>query len=107
MNESLQALVARFIEDRDAIRAAFKLENDYIYPVCAQIFLAADRPVERERLAECKALVKSTTGVFSNFRGNIKLPLLCVLAAGDDPEERWAKAQRGYALLKDAFSGSD
>ena len=50
MNESLQALVARFIEDRDAIRAAFKLENDYIYPVCAQIFLAADRPVERERL---------------------------------------------------------
>ena len=107
MNESLQALVARFIEDRDAIRAAFKLENDYIYPVCAQIFLAADRPVERERLEECKALVKSTTGVFSNFRGNIKLPLLCVLAAGDDPEERWAKAQRGYALLKDAFSGSE
>ena len=107
MNESLQALVARFIEDRDAIRAAFKLENDYIYPVCAQIFLAADRPVERERLEACKALVKSTTGVFSNFRGNIKLPLLCVLAAGDDPEERWAKAQRGYALLKDAFSGSE
>ena len=107
MNESLQALVARFIEDRDAIRAAFKLENDYIYPVCAQIFLAADRPVERERLEECKSLVKSTTGVFSNFRGNIKLPLLCVLAAGDDPEERWAKAQRGYALLKDAFSGSE
>ena len=81
MNESLQALVARFIEDRDAIRAAFKLENDYIYPVCAQIFLAADRPVERERVEACKALVKSTTGVFSNFRGNIKLPLLLALAA--------------------------
>ena len=30
-----------------------------------------------------------------------------MLAAGDDPEERWAKAQRGYALLKDAFSGSE
>ena len=107
MNESLQALGARFVEDRDAVRDAFKLENDYIYPVCAQIFLAADRSVDRTRLEECKALVKSTTGIFSNFRGNIKLPLLCVLAAGDEPEERWAKAQRAYALLKDEFFGSE
>ena len=107
MNERLQALAARFIEDRDAIRAVFKLESEYIYPVCAQIFLAADKPVDRERLESCKALVKSTTGLFSSFRGNIKLPLICMLAAGDDPEARWARAERCYALLKDAFFGSE
>ncbi len=107
MNESLQALAARFIEDRDAIHAIFKLENDYIYPVCAQIFLAADKPVDRDRLEQCKALVKSTTGPFSNFRGNIRLPLLCMLAAGDAPEARWERTQRGYAQLKDEFFGSE
>lgn len=106
MTDTLQALAARFIEDRDALRAVFKLENDYIYPVCAQIFLSAGRPVERERLEQCKALVKSTTGPFSSFRGNIKLPLVCMLAAGDDPEGRWERTQRCYALLKDAFFGS-
>ena len=107
MNETLQARAARFIEDRDAVRAAFKLESDYIYPVCAFLFLAADRPVERERLERCKALVKSTTGLFSNFRGNIRVPLICMLAAGDDPEGRWERTQHSYALLKDAFFGSE
>ncbi len=107
MNELLQERAARFIENRDAIRAVFRMENDYIYPVCAQIFLTADRPVERERLEACKALVKSTTGPFSNFRGNIKLPLLCMLAAGEDPEGRWDRTERCCALLKETFMGSE
>ena len=107
MNKTPQELVDRFIETRDAVRAAFRMENEYIYPVCAQIFLAADKPVEIEQLERCKALVKSSTSVFSSFRGNVKLPLLCMLAAGDDPEERWDRTRRYYALLKEAFYGSE
>ena len=107
MNKTPQELVDRFIETRDAVRAAFRMENEYIYPVCAQIFLAADKPVEIEQLERCKALVKSSTSVFSSFRGNVKLPLLCMLAAGDDPEERWDRTRRYYALLKESFYGSE
>ena len=107
MNKTPQELVDRFIETRDAVRAAFRMENEYIYPVCAQIFLAADKPVEAEQLDRCKALVKSSTSVFSSFRGNVKLPLLCMLAAGDDPEERWDRTRRYYALLKESFYGSE
>ena len=107
MYTNSQALVSRFIENRDAIRAVFRMESEYIYPVCAHIFLAADRPVEAERLEQCKALVKSSTGVFSSFRGNIKLPLVCMLATVDDPEERWSRTQRCYALLKEEFFSSE
>ena len=107
MHTNPEELVARFIEARDAVRAVFRWENDYTYPICAQIFLAADRPVEAEKLERCKALVKSTTGPFSSFRGNIRLPLICMLAAGDDPEDRWERTQRGYALLKESFFGSE
>ena len=107
MNKTPQELVDRFIETRDAVRAAFRMENEYIYPVCAQIYLAADKPVEIEQLERCKALVKSSTSVFSSFRGNVKLPLLCMLAAGDDPEERWDRTRRYYALLKESFYGSE
>ena len=106
MNMTMQELADRFIENRDAVRDAFRLENEYIYPVCAQIYLAANKPVEREQLARCKDLVKSTTGLFSNFRGNVKLPLLCMLASTDEPAERWDRTQRYYAALKDSFSGS-
>ena len=101
MTEHPQALVDRFVQARDAIRAAFRMESDYMYPVCASVFLAADRPVEPEELDRCKRLVKESVGIFSNFRGNIKLPLICMLAAGDDPEDRWEKTQRAYALLKE------
>lgn len=107
MKEQAQALVDRFVQARDAIRAAFRMESDYMYPVCASVFLAADRPVEPEELDRCKKLVKGSVGIFSNFRGNIKLPLICMLAAGDDPEDRWEKTQRAYALLKERFFGSE
>lgn len=107
MHTNPQELVARFIEARDAIRAAFRLENDYTYPVCAHIFLAAHRPVEAEKLDRCKALIKSTTGPFSSFRGNIRLPLICMLAAGDDPEGRWDRTQRYYKALKEDFFSSE
>lgn len=107
MHTNPQELVARFIEARDAIRAAFRLENDYAYPVCAHIFLAAHRPVEAEKLDRCKALIKSTTGPFSSFRGNIRLPLICMLAAGDDPESRWDRTQRYYKALKEDFYSSE
>ena len=106
MHTDLEELVTRFIETRDAIRDAFRWENQYIYPACAHIFLAAGRAMDRERLESCKALVKSTTGPFSNFRGNIRLPLICMLAAGDEPEARWERTQRTYDLLKETFSGS-
>ena len=107
MTEQPQALVDRFVQARDAIRAAFRMESDYMYPVCASVFLAADRPVEPEELDRCKRLVKESVGIFSNFRGNIKLPLICMLAAGDDPEDRWEKTQRAYALLKERVFGSE
>ena len=100
MHTNPQELVARFIEARDGIRSAFRLGNDYIYPVCAQIFLTADRPVEEARLKQCKAMVKSTTGPFSSFRGNIKLPLICMLAAGDEPEARWERSEEHTSELQ-------
>ena len=84
MNMTPQELVSRFIENRDAVRAVFRWENDYIYPVCAHIFLAAGRSVDPEQLTACNDMVKSSTGPFSGFRGNIRLPLLCALASADD-----------------------
>lgn len=106
MHTDLEELVTRFIETRDAIRDVFRWENQYIYPACAHIFLTAGRAMDREQLESCKALVKSTTGPFSNFRGNVRLPLICMLAAGDEPEARWERTQRTYDLLKETFSGS-
>jgi hypothetical protein len=107
MHMPQEELITRFMKARDDLRTEFRWENDYIYPVCALIYLTAGRPVEREKLERCKALVKSTAGPFSSFRGNIRLPLICMLAAGEDPEERWDRTQRSYAALKESFFGSE
>lgn len=69
MNKTPQELVIRFIETRDAIRAVFRWESEYIYPACAHIFLAADRAVDRERLERCKAMVKAPPAPSPAFGG--------------------------------------
>ena len=107
MNMDLEALVTRFIENRDAVRAAAPGENKAIYPVCSLIYLAADKPVEKASLDQCKTMLRKTSGVNSKFSGTVRLPICCMLATGDEPEARWERTRQCYALLKKPFSESE
>ena len=81
MRDSLQRLCEDFIANRDLLRKQFKWENNYIYPVCAGIFCARDVRADADKLLDAKHLLKEKTGVFSNFRGSLTLPVCSMLAA--------------------------
>ena len=106
MRDSLKLLCNEFVENRDTLRHTFKLESNYIYPVCANIFCARQRPARREELIACKKLVNENTGLFSNFRGSLKLPVISMLAAGGRPEAMLEQTLENYARLKEQFHGS-
>lgn len=59
-----------------------------------------------ERLEYCKNLLKTQTGVFSNFRSTAKLAMISMLAVDKEPEEKLRKALRVYDELKGYFWGS-
>lgn len=106
MKASLQKLCEEFIANRDTVKSAFKWEMDYIYPVCANLFCAKGQPADPERLKACRKVIEANTGVFSNFRGNVKPVLASMLALGEDPEGQLEQAKAYYDLLKQEFWGS-
>ena len=104
---SLFALCDQFITNRDIVKAAFRMDNNYIFPVCANRFCARGRMAQAEALRRSRDVIRSQTGAFSHFRGNIKAPLACILSMSENPEDTMARAVDNYTLLKGSFSGSE
>ncbi len=107
MKDSLQERCRQFIEARDMIKNTFKWENSHIIPVCANLFCARNLPPAAETLLACRDLINRNTGLFSSFRGNIRIPLACMLSMEENPEEKFQQALNLYQMLKQYFSGSD
>ena len=107
MKAELQTLCDSFIINRDAVRDAFKWDSHYIHPVCANLFCAHGRTADTEELKRCKKIIESQTGIFSNFRGNIRPALAAMLALSDRPEEKMAQALENYSMLKQEFWSSE
>lgn len=107
MNESLQAVCSAFIESRDCLKKVFRMENSHLYPVCADIFVSAEKTPDPDVLNDCKKMIRQSTGIFSNFRGNTIMPLASTLAADKDPQARWERTQENYKLLKSQFFGTE
>lgn len=107
MKPELQTLCEQFIVNRDIAKQAFKWDNSATYPLCANIFCARGKTADAGELERCKQIVKSQTGVFSNFRGSMRPALISMLAAGEEPEEKMSRALENYRILKGDFWGSE
>lgn len=106
MREALLEQCTAFIENRDLVKAAFRMESSYMYPICAAIITDKGKRADPERLRLCRDILKSQTGAFSNFRGLTKLSLICMMSIDSNPEQRLKNAQQVYDLLKNSFAGS-
>ncbi len=106
MTAALQRMCEQFIENRDRVKAAFKWDSSLIYPACANLFCAAGKEADAERLAACRQLIREHTGFFSSFRGNVRPALVCLLSMEDGAEEKLARVMSAYQLLKQEFWGS-
>lgn len=106
MRDTLSALCGSFIENRDIIKSAFGLESAYLYPVCAAVFTDKRQRADAARLKYCWTVLKEQTGVFSNFRGIVKLVTLSMMAVDSDPEGKLRRALQVYEILKERFFSS-
>ena len=106
MRSSLSNLCNSFIESRDTIKETFFWGSSYIYPVAAAVFVDKRVTADRERLEMCGDILKENTGLFSNFRNYVKLPMISMMAVSSDPEDKLKKALAVYELLKRHFFSS-
>lgn len=107
MRESLSQLCNNFITNRNIVNKIFKWENDLLVAAGSTTFLNRGVLVDEEKLEQCKTLLKEQVGIFSNFRGNVELPLVCLLAVSDKPQEKLQKTKQYYDVLKQEFFGSE
>ncbi|MBQ8194842.1 MAG: DUF4003 family protein [Oscillospiraceae bacterium] len=105
MVEQLQMLCENFIRNRDIIKDEFKWDNQYIIPVCACTFTEKGVIINAERLKQCQKLLKENTGVFSDFRSSVELPMITMLAADADPAKRLSDTLAIYDIIKRYFRG--
>lgn len=100
MREALALLCQNFIGNRNTIKSAFGWESQYIYPVCASIFMDKGQKVDVEKMKHCEKVLKSQTGVFSDFRGYGRLAMISMLALCEHPEEKLSQTVKIHAMLK-------
>lgn len=107
MRDTLQNRCELFVENRDIIKSAFGWENSYLYPLCASLYAVQNRAADAAAMKESRELLKSRTGIFSNFRGTSKMASVTMLALSPDPEDMLDRMLRVYTKLKELFWGSE
>lgn len=103
----MQDLCGRLVAGREVIKKAFRWDNAHFYPVCANLFCARDAEPDTDTLLACRDMIRRETSVFSGFRGNVRLPLVCLLSLDPEPQMRLERTLASYKMLKRRFFGSD
>ena len=107
MRPTLEQHCNNFICNRDVVKSIFKWENDQIISASVTSFLNRGILADATKLEECKKLLKDNTGVFSNFRGNVEVPMVVQLAIADVSADKMKKTMQVYETLKKEFYGSE
>ena len=107
MIEALHKRCDLFIENRDSIKAAFRWDSAYIYPLCAWLYTAKEMKVDVDLLRNCLDLLKQNTSVFSNFRGASRMATVTMLSFSQNPEQKMERMLNVYSKLKELFWHSE
>ncbi|MCQ2506369.1 MAG: DUF4003 domain-containing protein [Lachnospiraceae bacterium] len=106
MKDELRAFCESFIRNRDIIKSTFKMENATVATVCANRFAKLGIDADAEKLKECRRILREKTGVFSNFRGTLELPITTMMASKTSSEAFLERTIEIYNELKAAFHSS-
>lgn len=107
MKPELQNRCELFTENKTKMEKMGGLEFASVYMVSSNMYTAKNLPVDTDRIKDCRKILKEKTGVFSAFRGNVTLPLACMLAQDADPGNKMDRAATLYGKLRDEFSASE
>lgn len=105
MDQQIERKCLDLVEAYRILSSGNKMEFSEMILACAGIYAAAGRTPDMDRLAECKKLLKSRAGIFSNFRGSDELLVRCKMALAPDPALYFENLEREYRQIKTFFSG--
>ena len=99
MNDNLRRTCETFINNRDLLKENFRRERMAMHMMCAAILTSIEDAPDAEALLENEKILKKLEGIFSPFRGFLKLPVIINMAMSDDPEEYLKLVRKAYDLI--------
>lgn len=99
MDRLLQEKCDLLVENKNIISETYKWGADAINLAAAYLFTAAGRKADKDELKNAEQIIKEQSGVFSVFRGNVKVPILCKMILSGDATRYFAKTLELYDLL--------
>ncbi len=105
MDRQIESKCLSLAENYRILAEGSKMEYPEMVLACAGIWQAADREPDMDKIRECRKLLKSRAGVFSNFRGSDELLVLSKMALAEDPALYFENLEAEYQRIKTFFSG--
>lgn len=105
MDRQIETNCLQLVENYRILAATSKMAFPEMVLACAGIYLAAGVNPDVGKVEECKKLLKSKAGIFSNFRGSDELLVRCKMALAADPALYFENLEREYQNIKNFFSG--
>ena len=87
MKEMLKIGCELLADNKDLIRKGFAWDMDLMSVAGSVIFTGAGKVADTERMKECQRILKKHKGIFSEFRNNLEIPVLCKMALAENPEK--------------------
>ena len=100
MNGRVMMLADRLAENREELKRSVHLESDRMITAGAAILTCRGMRADRNVIDECSSILKRNTGALSEYRGMIKVPLLCKMASSGTPEFYLQSVQQIEELIR-------
>ena len=108
MTASIHTKLTLFSENAQTIKKDFVWQNTMTRRLAALLYALDGKSVDIEAIRNCHTMMKSETGVFSTFRGNMALCIAAMLSLKPNPQEAFSDTKAAYEMLKGAkFWSSD
>lgn len=105
MDTILKAKCDLLAENKLMLNKSFGWDSDYMRFAAAGMLTCSGVTPDEEKLKYLEKLLKEQTGIFSDLRGFVKLPLVCKMLASNNPEYYLDKVQDIYKELSSGIFG--
>lgn len=101
MEQKSLDILTLFLDNAAALKQHLPWQQPMLRRYAAMLYASADREADIDAIDACMSLIKQETGVFSMFRGYVKLGMAAMLSLYDEPERVFSDTLQVYAQLKD------
>jgi len=101
MGKSIEEICDRVAENRKVVQKAGFGQMGILRSASAAMIACAGQDADLDKIKECKSILRSNQGVFSDFRGYSEQMIYCKMSVKKNPEKYLADASKTYKILKE------